>query len=549
MKSLLLFLFIFSFVIVSLGQSENSIDLVRITSEKGKIRVITNTNGELLINVSPKDIDKFKTIGHVRYSDFGAKGDGKTDDLNAIVATHAFANQEGLKVKATAGANYYIGGKDLTAEIETDTDFGTATFIFDDRNLEKITTPVFRVKSNLPRFAPEGIQSLRRNQQKLPIELDQPCLILVENDHVYHYKRMGLNVNDGYPQSDIFMVDKQGIVDPRTPIIWDFDEITKIEAIPIDEKTLKITGGKFLTIANQAESKYNYHGRNIEIERSNVIIDGVEHRVKGEGETGAPYRGFISIKYCYNVKVINAKLSGHKTYKTIGRAELPVSMGSYDINLNHAISTTFQNCRQINDIRDNSLWGIMGTNYCKNIVLDSCTFSRFDAHMGVTNATVRNCEIGYMGIKAIGHGTFKIENTTVYANHFLTFRQDYGSTWRGDFIIKNCVFVPTSNNPSSIHIINGFNSGQHDFGYTCYMPETFTIENFLIRDGDMGEDYQGPILFSDFNPEMTDESYLETYPYVLPREMNIKNMKISSGKPLKVSPNEFMFKDVDVIIE
>ncbi len=43
---------------------------------------------------------KFKAAGVVRYSSFGASGDGKTDDVDALAATHAFANIHGLPVKA-----------------------------------------------------------------------------------------------------------------------------------------------------------------------------------------------------------------------------------------------------------------------------------------------------------------------------------------------------------------------------------------------------------------------------------------------------------------
>jgi hypothetical protein len=76
-----------------------------ITSEKNKTQVRTNENGELHVNVSPKDVLKFKANGLVRYSDFGARGDGKTDDIDAIAATHAFANQHDLLVKADEGSH------------------------------------------------------------------------------------------------------------------------------------------------------------------------------------------------------------------------------------------------------------------------------------------------------------------------------------------------------------------------------------------------------------------------------------------------------------
>ena len=38
-----------------------------------------------------------------------------------------------LIVEADNGAKYYIGGKEMTASIETNTDFGNASFIIDDR--------------------------------------------------------------------------------------------------------------------------------------------------------------------------------------------------------------------------------------------------------------------------------------------------------------------------------------------------------------------------------------------------------------------------------
>jgi hypothetical protein len=72
----------------------------------------------------------------VRYREFGAKGDGKTDDIDAIAEAHAFANQHGLAVKADEGATYYIGGKNRTVVIQTDTDFGTAAFIIDDTDVQ-----------------------------------------------------------------------------------------------------------------------------------------------------------------------------------------------------------------------------------------------------------------------------------------------------------------------------------------------------------------------------------------------------------------------------
>lgn len=547
MKHLILFFFLIACTFsVAKGQSKNLSENVAITSQKGETKVQTNEKGELLVNVSPKDVRQFKAKGFVCYSDFGAKGDGKTDDIDAIAAAHAFANQHGLTVKGDKGFTYYIGGKNRTAVIRTNTDFGTAAFIIDDTKVQNRNANIFLVSSNLQPFKLEGVSTLKRNQEKIDVALPGTCLITVTNSNVKRYIRYGLNQNNGSSQTDIFIVDKNGNVDMNAPIIWDFDQITDINALPIDETKLTITGGHFTTIANNAESKYTYYSRGIAIRRSNVLVNGLEHRVTGEGDHGAPYGGFISVGDCTSVTVQNTILTGHKIYQTIGSAGLPVSMGTYDISPNRALNLSFVNCSQTNDINDGRYWGIMGSNFCKNIVYDNCTFSRFDAHMGVANATIRNSTLGHQGINAIGSGTFIVENSTIYGRSLINLRSDYGSTWQGELVIRNCTFVPAGGKPVSASIISGSYSGKHNFGYTCYMPEKITIENLRIDDSKHPENYQGPAIFGNFNPDMTSDSYIEKFPYVKTKEVILRKVTTESGKTLRISDNPFMFKDVKI---
>ncbi|TDB67583.1 hypothetical protein [Arundinibacter roseus] len=534
---------------VSYGQVPSPLEKVVITATNQKTNVRVGENGELLINVSANDAKAMKKRGLVRYSDFGAPVDGKSDAIDAIAAAHAYANQQGLPVKADEGATYYVGRKERTAVIRTDTDFGKASFIIDDVDVENRNTSIFVVSSSLQPFALKGITSLKRNQDKISATLPGPCLITVTNSTKKHYIRYGLNQNNGASQTDIFIVDKNGNVDMDAPIIWDFEQITEMSALPIDEKPLTITGGRFMTIANQAESKYTYYQRNIAIKRSNVVIDGLEHRITGEGDHGAPYGGFLSIRDCAYVTVKNTILTGHKTYSTIGAAGKPVSMGSYDISPNRALNISFINCSQTNDINDRTYWGILGSNFCKNILYDRCVFSRFDAHMGVANATIRNSTLGHMGINAIGSGTLLIENSTIRGNTLVNLRSDYGSTWQGEFIIRNCVFVPSGGRPVTASLIGGSYSGQHDFGYIAYMPERIIIENLKIDDSSHPENYNGPAIFANFNPQKTDESYEEKFPYVITKNVTLKNVTTVSGKPLRVSDNAFMFRNVKVEVQ
>jgi hypothetical protein len=62
-------------------------------------------------------------------------------------------------------------------------------------------------------------------------------------------------------------------------------------------------------------------------------------------------------------------------------------------------------------------------------------------------------------------------------------------------------------------------------------------------------EYDGPAIFANFNPKMTNASYQEKFPYVRTREVVLRNVTTASGKPLRLSDNAFMFKDVKVIAE
>ncbi len=481
----------------------------------------------------------------VRYADFGAKGDGQSDDTEAICNAHAYANEHGRAVRADATATYYLGGQDKPIVIQTDTDFGRAKFIIDDRSVTNIRSPVFLVSSKLASIKIEGVTSLKKNQPTIAAVLPGRCLITAVNRAVKQYIRWGPNQDSGSAQTDVFLVDAAGTVDSSTPILWDFDSITSIEARPVDPTKLVIRGGRFTTIANAAESKYTYYARCLAIRRSNVDVVGLEHYVEGEGEQGAPYGGFISISDCADVTVRDAVLTGRKLYRTIGHAGAPVSMGSYDISVNRAVGVEFLHCRQSNDIHDKKFWGIMASNYCKNLRYDGCTLSRFDAHKGVGNATIRNSTIGHGGISVTGHGMLLAENTTVRAGSLVHLRPDYGSTWDGELVIRHCVFMPTG----EATLISGQNLGQHDFGYPCRLPWRITVDELRIEDANRPAHYRGPVLFANFNPKLTGPGDVERFPIVRPKEVHLKNVKTASGKPLRLSHHPFLFQDVRVTLD
>jgi len=226
-----------------------------------------------------------------------------------------------------------------------------------------------------------------------------------------------------------------------------------------------------------------------------------------------------------------------------------VEMGSYDISVSRTTNVTFKNCKQINDIHNTKLWGIIDTDHSKNLTLDSVEFSNFNANHGVTNATLKNSVLGWKGIEIIGGGLLLVENSKIYSTNIVYLHHDYGSTWDGDIIIRSCEFVPRNGAQSDAVLIGGIYSGQHNFGYTCYMPRKITIDGLVINDSNPIEDYHGPKLFALFNRAYTSEAYKEKYPYGVTEEVEISNLTINSGKSLIVSANPFMFRNVKITVK
>lgn len=471
---------------------------------------------------------------YVTYEQFGAVGDGKTDDLEAIVKTHEYANNNKLSVLASETATYYIGGKAKTAVIKTDTDWSTARFVIDDTAVERIGSWIFNVAPTEGSYSiTDKVSPLKMDAVNIGTTLPGESLVVLTDSNIKRYIRKGANQNSGSSQSDVILVDKDGNISPDTPLIWDFDAVTGATVYPVDKELLTIKGGRFTTIANAAPSEYTYYTRGIQVRRSNTVIDGIYHDVINEGDTGAPYSAFVSLSCCANVTVKNGTFTGHKKYSTIGSAGTSVQMGTYDIGAATAVNATFLNCKQTNDITNGDYWGIAGTNYCKNLTYDGCAFSRFDAHQGVRNATIKNSVLGHHGIKLIGMGTALIENTTVISGSFIDLREDYGSTWNGDLIIRNCKFYPTG---IENNIVKAVNTEDHDFGYTCYMPQNIEIDGFFIHS--VGFNF----VFSMVNSNHLTNFYEAEYPVVAPDKITVRNFSDLSTSTLFISSNMAIFE-------
>ncbi len=479
----------------------------------------------------------------VTYKDFGAAGDGITNDFFAIQAAHQYANENGLPVKADPNDTYRIGDteKDGVASsilIKTDTDFCGATFIIDNTdihyepgNKRRHNTHPFRIVSDYEHISlPEeickelsdrgGVKD--NNLKKIDTHLGYPAMLIVECEDERVFIRYGGNQNNGDPKQELIIVDENGNIDSNTPFLFDYDKFTSITAIRADEKPITVENGNFVTLASRTNNfnKNIYLSRGLSIERSNTTVRGLNHKVVGEipkfavvdkdsniipgykydkdtGKVFAPDKtevtdsslkpfagfasaGFLVFSHCSNLLVENCTFQGRIYYL----------QGTYDILGHIANNVTFKNCIQSNFFANDTpslplypamgkWWGIAGTNFCKNVTYDSCRLTRFDAHEGIVNGKIINSEIA--ALRLTGGGDMHIEGTRFYnfMSSLVSLREDYGSTWHGTITIKDCEVLDTGKNSKLKNIVHCA-SPNHWFGYPTYFPN-IVIDNLKIE--------------------------------------------------------------------
>lgn len=512
-------------------------------------------SGDIVLNA------KTVNVRDVNYEMFGAKGDGKTDDSNAIREAHSYANQYGHTVKLNYNKKYYIPAISENIPIKTNVDFGDAEFIIDDRDIAS-TDPLrsISVFYVLPDVGSRGFDSdnpyiLAINEAggikaatctKLDLGLGYPALLKVVNSNHKNYIRYGANENDGANQTEMVLIDAEGNIDPSTPFMFDYTEVTSIIAFRIDDEPIVLNGGTFTTRANQADSDYNYYGRNIVINRSNVTVKNLTYRITDErngADKGDPYSAFLSVQNANNVLITDCTIAAHRTYYSTGSGGEVVGMGSYGISANNSNNVTWQRCIQSNFFKSDGVtptdqhWGIMGSSYSKNLAFVDSTLSRFDAHAGVYNAKIIGSNVIHFRI--VGSGNMLIEDSHIYNNLLVGLREDYGAFWDGNITIKNV----TMHNSGTVSLIGG-TWYSHDFGYPTTHPEEIVIDGLklltpasvnVFTDAFVG---QSNLIIKDF-----------VNPTTPPKKVTIRNN--AAGYTFNLPDPEYYtyFADMKVVIE
>ena len=455
---------------------------------------------------------------YVTYEEFGAVGDGVTEDFAAIKKAHDYANEAGLPVRARDGAHYYIrdtriDGKVESIIIKTDVNWGGAKFTVDDREISPVKTDdtydlsrgaLVQILPDEPAYDIKDPEILAKaagigpGTKKINLELGYPALIVPTLSDIKKrvYRRRGYGGFTGSARHEVILIDEFGNVSEETPIMFEYPTIDSITVYRDDVKPITVEGGEFTTRASRVnvlrdigdgktDEMGGYIQRNIRISRSHTTVKGVKHYVTDEvtlkeqikdGEyvhISSTYSGFLCALNANHITLLDCIITGRRCYGRPKNCKTGGTGGTYDFSAGNVNKIVLKNChqsnfwvkydenlditacnendegavpsimlKQIQGLNVKVIWGIGGTNFCKNMEYIDSTLSRFDAHSGLLNGKIINSSVNVMALT--GCGEFIVENTKWFAsdpiytfNSLFHFRADYGSTWNGNIKVKN----------------------------------------------------------------------------------------------------------------
>lgn len=496
-------------------------------------RNITSKEGDL--NLSGKLHEEDVSV--VYYSDFGVKGDGKTNDFAAMKAAHDFANISGQTVMGKKSATYLISDTRINSKvaqitIKTNVDWKGAKIVIDDTAIASNdgtgmhSKNIFVIASDYESdmLDREGVAKLAAMAEagelgpettKLDLGLGYPAMLIINNSgrKVYiRYAGEGNGNNDnGHDQSEIVLIDKDGNIDPKTHLLLDYDNVTSVEVIRADVTPITVQNANIEELISQVDAvffkadgtkvKLGYIQRGFEISRSNATLDGLNFKILNEytveeqaaGKHISPYRGFFTVTRASNVTMQNAHINARRYYGIHGTYTISANTSCFvkyvkviQDNYYKADGTLSVDNSALRDVENNNgsfdeYWGIGGSSYCKNIEWYDCMMTRFDAHAGLYNGYIKDSTVAR--IYLIGGGTMIVEDTEITCEGSLVLlREDYGSTWNGDVILKNVLVSKSkSKNLATVALLNA-SWYNHDYGYTCHIPN-MEIDNLMLAPG------------------------------------------------------------------
>ncbi len=342
------------------------------------------------------------------YEDFGAVGDGKTNDFKAMYDTHVHANESGQTVKGTPGAIYYIKDTTLPSSyntgvtaipIRTNTDWQGAKIIIDDSEIASFSGGLNyslsskHIFSILPdtehvgfKFTDENAikailaDGLNPDTERINLKIDGwdgPLMIIPYNNGHKIFRRRGYAQYAGEPMHEVIVIEEDGSISEETPVMFEYTNIDYITVYKLDpDSAISVGNATIETIDTRinhnlptASGAYKYttgyRKRGISVTRSYTTVHNVTHVVSGgfdlnersAGLAGAAANGMFTAQYANHVTFKDCVIPGRQSY---GEDGTYLGHSSYNFNAVCVNKILLEHCIQSNFwVKVNTFMGTM----------------------------------------------------------------------------------------------------------------------------------------------------------------------------------------------
>ena len=408
--------------------------------------------------------EEIASVKIISYTQFGAALDGVSDDTEAAIACHQYANANGCRVEQHSGTLYL---KTATEEncpiVKTSCDWSGMTLKVDEhmgKNIIMKVVPDEGVQSHS--LTSEEIGELAKGAVQIPFLVDYKNCICHFTTDISIGNR--LNKTESYVYHETVTVDRYGNL-LEGELFRAMSDATSIsmEYQSIFQRPVTLEGVR-IVLDTTDDSKIPC----ILVKRSNTTMKDWTFVIQSEvSSDSTAYKGeILKVENCYNVVI--EKFSGENFGTFFSQGAEDKSETCYMVYLSGLSRFTMRDCMMIR------AWGVIQSQYCKDMIFKDSTLGRIDNHYGCRNYTVNNCtitsshstiNIGY------GDGQFIIDNVrfvkfqdpdTTFQNHCILLRGEFCALYSGELIINNV----TINNYSgqAINLLSGSYSDSFDFG-------------------------------------------------------------------------------------
>jgi len=411
-----------------------------------------------------------KLAQYISTEDFGAVGDGVTDDTSAIRAAATAANASGIPLMVNPGT-YFINSP---ADIDLNVSMSAIGAVF-KMGSGMGTTTMFRVNGNALQDITSNVTLSQFAQNRTTINSLAPYrngLIKILSD-VPNVKRFPSDITV-LPKQECNYVTKGGVL--VTPIRHDYTTggtgVTQVFYRKDQTQQLVISGGA-VDLNGKANARFLLVQRNdVKINKWTVLDSAEVSKI----DTALLFRAVD----CANF--VMEDISGDAMNQAVSASF------SYLVLISFVFNAQF--CRYF----AHGGWGSFQASDVNGYHITDSNFDRFDIHYNGFDMTIDNCMFYGAAQYGSGGGVLSVTNSTKIVKQITPFlsnvssvsavvgtRGDYGGFWEGSLQISNVAVVVSLDYVVSVaNSIKMFiSNASGDFGAGRALPDPYSI---VIRD-------------------------------------------------------------------